>query len=761
MSFLSHSAQDRAESRRRKTTRRVAKACDWCRSKKDRCDGARPTCATCKAAERCCTYNIETKKRGLPEGYVRALERLWGLATQLVPEIEDALLELMTSGTSVAKPCDLSQKWNSDSEPESFFSSWRRGRLYNELHRQLTTADGLMFDESSSPMQMDYASTQHAGAFGSNAALLAARSLKQLSTAKVDDPMKESIREEGAQTRLSQEHIQAKPGSGSESGMTISPTLATRLLQHYMKNTNTWLPMVDQADSMRLLYRHRNGYSLESGEQALFRAILLYSAIQTSTDGAPHGDTRFDLDSLHDQAHDSLPRSRSGAQISGTISHVKAMTVLTLVDIGRGYWEEAWTMIGQAIRLATFLKLHVPDTNLTEATTTRGPHTILTCFVLETLLSLHLHLPPHTHPETLASIKPIDCSGIDEWEQWSGASKILPGTAPYQGPSFSASTFNSLVEVAKLLQSAMSLSNSKDSSAQQLRHLLKRLNDRKDIVLEGVDQMNGVILPHHTLLQLTIEAGLSLLHGCLPAQSLPSREEEDSIRHTVLKLIRHQDSCFEPSTLCPGFVLLLGSLHHNKALVYETQAPIPIAAFMQSLSTIWAGSKELQRHIEDHLESHGEVPSISYSQGQFDSSPEQKHTPSVAEPIFHAGYPSTSRPEEVASPAMNMFTATIPSSGVLPGGSSASACIWPQKLAQAEYTTALHNGTDGGSAGIYGMLDAASASSLDDRDVDAVFQDLMAADADAWYVDTSKNNAPVHVLIPVLGHSPGVKVFSI
>jgi hypothetical protein len=660
------------------------------------------------------------------------------LATQLVPEIEDALLELMTSDTPVAKPCDLSQKWNADSEPDSFFSSWRRGRLYNELHRQLTTADGSMFEEPTSPMQVECASPRHVSAFASNAALLAARSLKQLSTPLVFNPIEEQSREQDAQARTVREHIRSDPRVGSESERTtlqpteISSTQATRLLQHYMKNTNTWLPMIDQADSMRLIYRHSNGHSLESGEQALLKAILLYSAIQSSADKAPNSDSQLDLVSLQDQAHELLQGSQGVTQNPGNIGHVKAMTVLTLVSIGRGYWQEAWTMIGNAIRLATFLKLHLPGATSTESVASRGPHTILACFVLETLLSLHLRLPSHLRPETIASIKPIDCSGIDEWEQWAGASRVSANIAPYQGPSFSASTFNSLVEVAKLLQSAMCLAESQDSSSQQLRHLLKRLHDKKNIVLEGIDQMNGMILPHHILLQLTIEAGLSRLYSCLSAQGLPTREEQSSIRHTILELIQHQNSSFEPSTLGPGFVLLIAYLHRHKALVYEARAQTPIVLFMQSLSKIWAGSKEAQREIEDHLENDGRLPSMSYSQCQVDSSSEHKHTPSVAEPTFHDGYSSISRPGEVASPTMNMFTATIPTSEILPGSASASDCIWPQKLAQAEYTTALHHGADGGSSSMYGMLGAASASSLDDQEVDAVFQDLMAADADAW-----------------------------
>lgn len=38
------------------------------------------------------------KKRGLPEGYVRGLEKLWGLAIRDVDEVEDNVLSALAGG---------------------------------------------------------------------------------------------------------------------------------------------------------------------------------------------------------------------------------------------------------------------------------------------------------------------------------------------------------------------------------------------------------------------------------------------------------------------------------------------------------------------------------------------------------------------------------------------------------------------------------------------------------------------------------------
>ncbi|KAL7329611.1 hypothetical protein PS15p_204680 [Mucor circinelloides] len=59
---------------------RVSRACDLCRRKKVKCDGATPVCTNCKAIGLECTFKDMTKKRGPPKGYIEAIEnRLYKL----------------------------------------------------------------------------------------------------------------------------------------------------------------------------------------------------------------------------------------------------------------------------------------------------------------------------------------------------------------------------------------------------------------------------------------------------------------------------------------------------------------------------------------------------------------------------------------------------------------------------------------------------------------------------------------------------------
>ncbi|CEP19040.1 hypothetical protein [Parasitella parasitica] len=53
---------------------RVSRACDLCRKKKIKCDGASPVCGNCQAFHLDCSYKDTTKKRGPPKGYIEAIE---------------------------------------------------------------------------------------------------------------------------------------------------------------------------------------------------------------------------------------------------------------------------------------------------------------------------------------------------------------------------------------------------------------------------------------------------------------------------------------------------------------------------------------------------------------------------------------------------------------------------------------------------------------------------------------------------------------
>ncbi|KAL6452119.1 atrR ABC-transporter-regulating transcription factor [Candida maltosa Xu316] len=55
--------------------RRIKQACDYCRTKKAKCDGKSPSCTNCISNDIKCVYSQSTKRRGLPTGYTHDLEK--------------------------------------------------------------------------------------------------------------------------------------------------------------------------------------------------------------------------------------------------------------------------------------------------------------------------------------------------------------------------------------------------------------------------------------------------------------------------------------------------------------------------------------------------------------------------------------------------------------------------------------------------------------------------------------------------------------
>ncbi len=71
-------------------------------------------CSTCITNGRSCSYDANVKKRGLPEGYVRGLEKLWGIAIKEVDTIEDSILTALAGNEDSNK--SVLNVWNDESK---------------------------------------------------------------------------------------------------------------------------------------------------------------------------------------------------------------------------------------------------------------------------------------------------------------------------------------------------------------------------------------------------------------------------------------------------------------------------------------------------------------------------------------------------------------------------------------------------------------------------------------------------------------------
>ncbi|KAL3475951.1 hypothetical protein BJX99DRAFT_151000 [Aspergillus californicus] len=118
--------------------KRISRACDRCRMRKDKCDGVHPACGACQTSRQTCSYEPRLKKRGLPEGYVYGLEKLLALSLCNIDGFDDNVLTLLTSvAGSMGQDRQYSSIWKDDVMSERLREVWKASRLYSALENAL------------------------------------------------------------------------------------------------------------------------------------------------------------------------------------------------------------------------------------------------------------------------------------------------------------------------------------------------------------------------------------------------------------------------------------------------------------------------------------------------------------------------------------------------------------------------------------------------------------------------------------------------
>ncbi|KAI5960902.1 hypothetical protein KGF57_001834 [Candida theae] len=111
------------ETRENIKKRRIKQACDYCRTKKAKCDGLSPSCTNCTINNEKCTYTYSSKRRGLPTGYTHELEKKVAIlqavlasAIQQRPEFESAVWSSLENHHDLINNLrDLNQIWKDHS----------------------------------------------------------------------------------------------------------------------------------------------------------------------------------------------------------------------------------------------------------------------------------------------------------------------------------------------------------------------------------------------------------------------------------------------------------------------------------------------------------------------------------------------------------------------------------------------------------------------------------------------------------------------
>lgn len=425
--------------------KRVSQACDRCRSRKDKCDGNKPVCSTCAVGGHDCTYDPSIKKRGLPEGYVRGLEKLWGLTIREAPDVEGTILQLLDKDGIEA----LTKTWSDKDCDETLLDTWRRSRLSKELDTLLPLLE-IADDKTAKRKRPEVPFPPVPTIAADGAPVQPPTGPSNQPTPSDDLPKEEEQRETSKIPRLAQ---------APSSGKLEIPPQAWELFDIYFSYTHCWLPIIDKHGLLRTKYLYPLDVRADtpgSGDHAALWAVLAYAdsqrsgAVRSQNPNSPALQERtWTPTSLYKVARGLIPDEDGEFELG----HVQALIVLSLLNMGQNRWKQAWLLIGQAVRIAIDLQLG----DQTDDGKSRERHVYFGCFVLDTFIAARMERLPHIRNQEALQEGLLQEEGLDEWSPWVDILNICTdSTKVPKGPGKALSAFNRLVRLTDMLNTIIS-----------------------------------------------------------------------------------------------------------------------------------------------------------------------------------------------------------------------------------------------------------------------------------------------------------------
>ncbi|KAF6822114.1 quinic acid utilization activator [Colletotrichum musicola] len=435
---------------------RVSRACDQCRSAREKCDGVQPQCFSCVTLSRQCTYNVAPKKRGVQTGLIRTLELALVWLFDQVPGTEEKLTELL------AREGDDGQSLLVDKDNDAgnrLHKRWRRCRVHKDIDRLLSGKDGV------SPRQDTSGDDSDPEADGRNKRNDATPQEGIEPSPKTTAPERSTDAASGAPP------LRNRHGSRSRRRFKL-PRNHPRLLEVYYSYTHSWLPILNHKevlDNAAASYPP-DGLDIDpedsttSAAHAELWCALAVGAFQDSKSSRASG---------HAESPDppslilAAARSLIPVETEMALGHVKALLVLSLVKLGQDNAAAASLLIGLAVRGSMGLKdgrLHNggrnsmpgPPVPLTpEANLDALDRVLMACLMLDTIVSLRLGQTPHMRSNDMKD-KPAGEHGPEEWAPWApragfGTDNLEAAVQPAQ----SLSSFNQLYQFFRTLNQSV------------------------------------------------------------------------------------------------------------------------------------------------------------------------------------------------------------------------------------------------------------------------------------------------------------------
>ena len=425
------------------------------------------------------------KKRGLPEGYVRGLEKLWGLAIREVEDVEDDVLLVITGEDGIDT---LTSVWNDEGNSDNLVDVWRNSQISRELERLLSTVEPSI--ENGKRKRTDSAShswkkaglsrTQSTNVESQRPSTSGSWPSRKLDirvpTAPVDSsPISGAYENESFMGReidsiLSPSYASAAPANAAVLPEVLDlPSESWHLLDVYFSYTHSWLPIIEKHDLLRTSYQYSQSrhnvptYGYGSGDHAALWAAIAHAKFQhRAINNIPHArgpvaEMVWTAERMYSHARSLIPNEEGIYELG----HVQALVILALTNMGIGQLWRAWFLIGQAVRAATYLGLGRPSNDILRVfSKSRTKHVFLGCFVLDTIIAARLEHRPHLRSQDVDLVGSVEEDGLEEWDPWTDCLTVRKSSTGSRGPASVLSTFNGLVQVLQILSEAICITDS-------------------------------------------------------------------------------------------------------------------------------------------------------------------------------------------------------------------------------------------------------------------------------------------------------------
>jgi len=193
------------------------------------------------------------------------------------------------------------------------------------------------------------------------------------------------------------------------SQLTPLPPDCFRLLESYLTYTQSWLPICEKLDVLKLSYTYPSQGLLlspdmpDSGSHAEMFSMLALGSCH-STEATAHRAVPSPQN-LYSTAQALIPNELGQFHLG----HVKALLNLGLFNLRRSNNDAAWLLVGAASRILPTIR---EQSGLIES---RRTHVVAGCYLLDHLLALSLYRRPYLEKADIDAAGKIEEDGLEEW----------------------------------------------------------------------------------------------------------------------------------------------------------------------------------------------------------------------------------------------------------------------------------------------------------------------------------------------------------